>query len=162
MSIVGTVIGGVDTHADVHVAAAIDGNGAMLGIESFPADAAGYEELLGWRVRCSDVGGCGGHRIVGCRAGPVPPRPGGRGGGGGSTQPPKAPQTRQVRSHRCRSGGSGCPVGGGLGDTEDPQRPDRTDASVVGGAPLGTYPTASPGPASRTTRQSSADPPITR
>ena len=48
MSIVRTVIGGVDTHADFHVAAAIDGNGAMLGIESFPADAAGYEELLGW------------------------------------------------------------------------------------------------------------------
>ncbi|MCH7475933.1 MAG: IS110 family transposase [Gemmatimonadetes bacterium] len=42
------MIGGVDTHADFHVAAAIDGNGAMLGIESFPADAAGYEELLGW------------------------------------------------------------------------------------------------------------------
>ena len=30
--------------------AAIDGNGAMLGVESFPADAAGYEELLGWLV----------------------------------------------------------------------------------------------------------------
>jgi transposase len=44
------VIGGVDTHADFHVAAAIDGNGAMLGIESFPADAAGYEALLGWLV----------------------------------------------------------------------------------------------------------------
>ena len=50
MSIVRTVIGGVDTHADFHVAAAIDGNGAMLGVESFPADAAGYEELLGWLV----------------------------------------------------------------------------------------------------------------
>jgi transposase len=48
MSMVRSVIGGVDTHADFHVAAAIDGNGAMLGIESFPADAAGYEELLGW------------------------------------------------------------------------------------------------------------------
>ena len=48
MSMVRSVIGGVDIHADFHVAAAIDGNGAMLGIESFPADAAGYEELLGW------------------------------------------------------------------------------------------------------------------
>ncbi len=48
MSMVRTVIGGVDTHADFHVAAAIDGNGAMLGIESFSADAAGHEELLGW------------------------------------------------------------------------------------------------------------------
>ena len=29
------VIGGVDTHKDVHVAAAIDDNGAMLGVRSF-------------------------------------------------------------------------------------------------------------------------------
>lgn len=49
MSIVG-VTGGVDTHADVHVAAAIDHNGGLLGIESFPADQAGYEELVGWLV----------------------------------------------------------------------------------------------------------------
>ena len=44
------MIGGVDTHADFHVAAAIDSNGGLLGIESFGADAAGYEELLGWLV----------------------------------------------------------------------------------------------------------------
>jgi len=43
-----SVVGGVDTHADTHVTAAIDGNGAMLGIESFPTDEAGYEELFGW------------------------------------------------------------------------------------------------------------------
>jgi transposase len=49
MSIVG-VTGGVDTHADTHVVAAIDHNGGLLGIESFPADQAGYEELLGWLV----------------------------------------------------------------------------------------------------------------
>ncbi len=48
MSMVRNVVGGVDTHADFHVAAAIDSNGAMLGVESFPADSAGYEELLGW------------------------------------------------------------------------------------------------------------------
>ena len=40
----------MDTHVDVHVAAAIDHNGGLLGIESFPADRAGYEELLGWLV----------------------------------------------------------------------------------------------------------------
>jgi transposase len=49
MRIVG-VTGGVDTHADVHVAAAIDHNGGLLGIESFDADQAGFEELLGWLV----------------------------------------------------------------------------------------------------------------
>ena len=49
MGIVG-VTGGVDTHADTHVAAAVDHNGGLLGVESFPADQAGYEELLGWLV----------------------------------------------------------------------------------------------------------------
>ena len=47
MSIVG-VTGGVDTHADTHVAAAIDHNGGLLGVESFGADGAGYESLAGW------------------------------------------------------------------------------------------------------------------
>jgi transposase len=47
MSIVG-VTGGVDTHADVHVAAAVDDNGGVLGIESFPTNHAGYEDLAGW------------------------------------------------------------------------------------------------------------------
>ena len=47
MSIV-RVIGGVDTHADFHVAAAVDCNGGLLGIESFPADGAGYENLVCW------------------------------------------------------------------------------------------------------------------
>ena len=47
MRIVG-VTGGVDTHADAHVAAAIDGNGGLLGIESFPATESGYEGLLEW------------------------------------------------------------------------------------------------------------------
>ena len=42
------VTGGVDTHADVHVAAAIDHNGGVLGVESFNADRAGYESLAGW------------------------------------------------------------------------------------------------------------------
>ena len=50
MSMVLNVVGGVDTHADQHVAAAIDSNGGVLGIESFPADLAGYESLLGWLV----------------------------------------------------------------------------------------------------------------
>jgi transposase len=38
----------VDTHADVHVAAAIDHNGGLLGIESFPTNEVGYESLAGW------------------------------------------------------------------------------------------------------------------
>jgi len=48
MLMVSGVIGGVDTHADVHVAAALDENGGLLGIESFPVNEAGYESLAGW------------------------------------------------------------------------------------------------------------------
>jgi len=42
------VFGGVDTHLDVHVAAALDGVGAELGVKSFPTTAAGYVQLLEW------------------------------------------------------------------------------------------------------------------
>ncbi len=42
------VTGGVDTHADTHVAAALDPVGGLLGVEEFPATAAGYCGLLGW------------------------------------------------------------------------------------------------------------------
>ena len=42
------ITGGVDTHADTHVAAALDPIGGLLGVEEFPATAAGYARLLGW------------------------------------------------------------------------------------------------------------------
>ncbi len=42
------VTGGVDTHADVHVAAALDPIGGLLGVGEFPATPAGYAGLLGW------------------------------------------------------------------------------------------------------------------
>ena len=42
------VTGGVDTHLDVHVAAAVDANGGVLGVESFATTPAGYAELHGW------------------------------------------------------------------------------------------------------------------
>ena len=42
------ITGGVDTHLDVHVAAALDGIGGLLGVESFKTTAAGQRELLGW------------------------------------------------------------------------------------------------------------------
>jgi transposase len=46
--ITGPVTGGVDTHADVHVAAVADQVGRVPGTESFPADEAGYARLPGW------------------------------------------------------------------------------------------------------------------
>jgi transposase len=50
MSIVETraITGGVDTHADMHVAAALDSIGGLLGVQEFPASAAGYTRLLEW------------------------------------------------------------------------------------------------------------------
>ncbi len=42
------VTGGVDTHADVHVAAAVDANGGVLGVESFATTPAGFAQLHGW------------------------------------------------------------------------------------------------------------------
>ena len=61
MTIVKTraITGGVDTHADVHVAAALDPIGGLLGVQEFPASAAGYAGLLGW------LGGFGTVALVG-------------------------------------------------------------------------------------------------
>ena len=42
------VTGGVDTHADVHVAALVDQVGRVLGSKAFPASAAGYRAVLAW------------------------------------------------------------------------------------------------------------------
>ncbi len=42
------ITGGVDTHADTHVAAALDPIGGLLGVQEFPATTAGYARLLGW------------------------------------------------------------------------------------------------------------------
>jgi transposase len=42
------VTGGVDTHLDVHVAAALDEIGGLLGVESFEASRAGNDKLVGW------------------------------------------------------------------------------------------------------------------
>jgi transposase len=53
------ITGGVDTHADTHVAAALDPVGGLPGVGEFPATAAGYARLLGW------LGGFG----TGCLAG---------------------------------------------------------------------------------------------
>ena len=48
MTMPSRITGGVDTHKDAHVAAALDGLGQVLGTESFPATPAGYRRLLEW------------------------------------------------------------------------------------------------------------------
>jgi hypothetical protein len=42
------ITGGVDTHADTHVAAALDPVGGLLGVREFPVTPAGYAGLMGW------------------------------------------------------------------------------------------------------------------
>ena len=48
--------GGVDTHADVHVAAVIDPEGGLLGVKSFATDLAGYKLLSGWMGAFGEIG----------------------------------------------------------------------------------------------------------
>jgi transposase len=50
------VTGGVDTHADEHVAAALDHIGGLLGTKSFPTTPAGYGRLLAWLQSFGPVG----------------------------------------------------------------------------------------------------------
>ena len=45
---VDAVVGGVDTHLDTNMAAALNGVGAELGTRQFPTTAAGHQALLGW------------------------------------------------------------------------------------------------------------------
>jgi transposase len=49
------IVGGVDTHLDVHVAAALDANGGVLGIESFPTTTVGFAALHAWLVSFGTV-----------------------------------------------------------------------------------------------------------
>lgn len=42
------ITGGVDTHLDTHVAAALDAIGGLLGVEHFEAGRTGEEKLIGW------------------------------------------------------------------------------------------------------------------
>lgn len=53
------VTGGVDTHLDVHVAAALDSIGGVLGTAPFPTTTAGYRQLLAWLRTFGELGRVG-------------------------------------------------------------------------------------------------------
>lgn len=64
MTTLARITGGVDTHKDVHVAAALDQLGRLLGTESFPTTRRGYHQLLEWlrshgELVAVGVEGCG-------------------------------------------------------------------------------------------------------
>ena len=50
------VTGGVDTHTDVHVAAALNHLGGVMGTASFPTTPAGYRRLLAWLRSHGELG----------------------------------------------------------------------------------------------------------
>ena len=59
-----SVLGGVDTHKEVHVAAVIDDLGRVLATAEFPATRNGYRRLLAWLKNFGElvavgVEGCG-------------------------------------------------------------------------------------------------------
>ncbi|SDL62764.1 Transposase [Modicisalibacter muralis] len=43
-----TIVGGVDTHKELHVAAVVDEHDRILGSASFPTTRHGYKSMLGW------------------------------------------------------------------------------------------------------------------
>ncbi len=53
------ITGGVDTHLDVHVAAALDPLGALLGTKPFDVSPAGYKALFAWLESFGRVGKVG-------------------------------------------------------------------------------------------------------
>ena len=49
------VVGGVDTHKDLHVAAVVDDNDQLLGTQSFASTRQGYKLMLAWMRSFGDL-----------------------------------------------------------------------------------------------------------
>jgi transposase len=50
-----TIIGGIDTHQDLHTAAVVNSDGAVLGSHSFSTTRAGYRAMLRWFKSYGDL-----------------------------------------------------------------------------------------------------------
>ena len=50
-----TVVDGVDTHKDLHVAAAVDNNDQVLGTQNFATTRQGYKLMLIWMRSFGDL-----------------------------------------------------------------------------------------------------------
>ena len=51
-----TVTGGIDTHLEFHVAAVVDANGGVLGVETFETTTGGYRRLVAWLAGFGTIG----------------------------------------------------------------------------------------------------------
>ncbi|STR41464.1 Uncharacterised protein [Klebsiella michiganensis] len=49
------VVGGVDTHKDLHVAAVVDQNNKVLGTQYFSTTRQGYRQMLAWMTFVWDI-----------------------------------------------------------------------------------------------------------
>ena len=128
------VTGGVDTHLDVNVAAALDPIGGLLGVAEFPTTPAGHRpprRVLG-ELRHLDP--CRGrrHRLLWSRSIEVLAKH--RCGGGRSrpTEPPVPPAHGQVRPSRCHRGGPGRFVGQSPRSGQEPRRQRGGDQGARG------------------------------
>jgi transposase len=54
-----SITGGVDTHLDTHVVAALDPHGGVLGVAAFPATGSGYCSLSSWLGEFGTIGRIG-------------------------------------------------------------------------------------------------------
>ena len=123
------ITGGVDTHADIHVAAALDPLGGLLGVKEFPATAAGYGRLMSW------LGGFGTVAVAGME---------GTGSyGAGLARHVTAADVRVVEA--------------GRSDRQDRRRPGKSDhstPSALPAPPSQAGPAARPGAATARSRRS--------
>ena len=126
------ITGGVDTHKDAHVAAALDQLGAVLGTQSFPATRAGYRALLEWLAGFGDLVVVGVEGTGAWRPGPLPHRRGCGGRGGSAPEPSAPPPSRQVRPRRCDRRGPRRAVGRSRRRPQDRHRRRRSDPVVAG------------------------------
>ena len=49
------IVGGVDTHKDLHVAAVVDEQDRVLGTQSFASTRQGYRQMLAWMRSFGEV-----------------------------------------------------------------------------------------------------------
>ena len=49
------IVGGVDTHKDLHVAAIVDEQDRVIGTRSFATTRQGYRQMLAWMRSCGEL-----------------------------------------------------------------------------------------------------------
>jgi transposase len=133
------IVVGVDTHADVHVAAVVTTLGAQLATATFPTTTAGYRQLLAWAPQFRRPGPRrgGGHRLLRRRFEPLPASQWPDRDRG---QPPRQgapPTARQDLHRRCRRSGPRRAVATGHHRREDRRWTNRDAAPVPPGPGIG-------------------------